>query len=113
MKIHLNVVSAAALCAIVSMPMIAGAQETVMHHPAKAPPIAPMPKPAIVAAPLKPSAVAPLQAKPIVATAVVSKPPVPDTHRSIIFVGGKPQTGSKVELNPQPIPPGHGSPGNP
>jgi hypothetical protein len=39
--------------------------------------------------------------------------PVPAAHRSIIFVGGKPQTGSDVELNPQPIPPGHGGPVDP
>jgi hypothetical protein len=35
--------------------------------------------------------------------------PVPAAHRSIIFAGGKPQTGGDVKLNPQPIPPGHGA----
>ncbi|MEP6549132.1 MAG: hypothetical protein ABJD53_16865 [Gammaproteobacteria bacterium] len=46
----------------------------------------------------------PLPAKPPVATAVAPQQPI---------VGGKPRPGSHSELNPQPIPPGHGGPGDP
>jgi hypothetical protein len=113
MKFHIKVISAAALSAMVSTPMIVVAQVPVMPHPAKAPPTAPLAKPAIIATSLRPSALVPLPPKPIISTAVAPWRPVPGTHRSIIFVGGKPQSGSQAELNPQPIPPGRGGPGDP
>jgi hypothetical protein len=97
----------------VSMPIIAVAQSAVPHRPAKAAPNAPLAKPAFVATVVKQSAVAPLPTKPTVVTAVAPKHPISGTHRSIIFVGGKPRSGNNVELNPQPIPPGRGGPGDP
>ena len=114
MKIHINVAAAAALCAMVSMPMIVMAQVPIAPHPKKAAPTAPLTKPAVAEIALRPSGIAPLlPPKPPVVTAVAPWRPVPAAHRSIIFVGGKPQTGSDVELNPQPIPPGRGGPGDP
>jgi hypothetical protein len=107
MKIHINVAAAAALCAMVSMPMIVMAQVPIAPHPKKAAATAPLTNPAVAEFALRPSGVAPLPPKPPVVTAVAPWHPVQDSHRSIIFVGGKPQTGSDVELNPQPIPPGH------
>ena len=108
MKFHIKVVSAAALCAMVSMQLIVMAQVPIVPHPKKAAPTAPLTKPAVAEIALRPSGIAPLlPPKPPVVTAVAPWQPVPAAHRSIIFVGGKPQTGSDVELNPQPIPPGH------
>lgn len=108
MKLHSKAVSAAALCAIFAMPMIVVAQVPIAPHPKKAAPPAPLTNPAIVGTVVRPIGGTPLvPPKPPVATAVVPWHPLPDSHRSIIFVGGKPQGGSQVELNPQPIPPGH------
>jgi hypothetical protein len=108
MRLHSNAVSAAALCAIFAMPMIVVAQVPIAPHPKKAAPPAPLTKPAIVGTVLRPIGGTPLvPPKPPVVNAVVPWHPLPDNHRSIIFVGGKPQGGSQVELNPQPIPPGH------
>jgi hypothetical protein len=112
MKINSNSLSAAALCALVTMPTIVAAQPAVPHRPAKAPPPAPLSKPAVVAT-VNHSVVSPLSAKkPVVVTTVAPKHPIVKGQRSIIFVGGKPN-GTNAELNPQPIPPGHGGPGDP
>jgi hypothetical protein len=51
--------------------------------------------------------------KPPVVTAVAPHLPGAPVGSSIIFVGGKPRTGSNAELNPQPIPPGVGGPVDP
>ncbi len=113
MKLHSKAASATAVCAIFAMPMIAVAQEPIHPHPPKAAPTAPLTKPVVTATAVRSSAITPLlPAKPPVTTAVVPGH-LQDSHRGIIFVGGKPQNGSQVELNPQPIPPGHGGPVDP
>jgi hypothetical protein len=116
MTIAARMIAASLLGLVCAMPEIGLGEEPTPHHPAKAPPTAPRMKPlemkTVVKVPvataqtLKPP-------KPLVATAVVPKTtPVPVGQRSIIFVGGKPADG-KGALNPQPIPPGHGGPGDP
>ncbi len=90
MNIPANAASAVALCAMVSLAADVAAQVPVNAHPAKAPP-----------------------SKPLVVTAVAPKGPIPGGKQSIIFVGGKAQSGGDAALNPQPIPPGHGGPGAP
>jgi hypothetical protein len=114
MKCQIKMLSAAALCALIIAPVIAVAQPPAKpQRPAKATPPA-LIKPEVVATPLRTSnllAVPPT--KPKVVTALAPWHPVTGTPRSIIFVGGKPQGGSNVELNPQPIPPGHVAPGDP
>jgi hypothetical protein len=108
MKLHSKAASAATLCAIFAMPLVAVAQVPIAPHQKKAAPPAPLTKPAIVGTDVRRIGGTPLlPPKPPIATAVVPWHPLPDNHRSIIFVGGKPQGGSQVELNPQPIPPGH------
>jgi hypothetical protein len=95
------------------LPSLLMAQAVVAPHmtkPIATAPIAtaPIAKPAVTKFVAQPVSVArPQPPKPQTATAVPSARPVTGSHEGIIFVGGKPQGGSKVELNPQPIPPGH------
>ena len=105
--------ASAALCAIVTLTTSVMAQDRVPPHPARAAPTAPLSK--LTATEVVPNQYAMTRrpVKPPVVTAVASKRPVPAGHRSIIFVGGKKRSSGDAALNPQPIPPGHGAPGDP
>ncbi len=104
--------TAIALCAMSCLAMGVSAQVPVKSRPAKAAPPAPLTMPLVADSLAKQPVVAALPKKPPVVTAVAPKTPLPGNGHSIIFVGGKPQ-GGDAALNPQPIPPGHVSPGNP
>jgi hypothetical protein len=113
MNMYAKAVSAAALCAALAVPTMAMAQSSAKARPAKAPPTAPLTKTVATETIANPHMVAALPKKPPVVTAVAPKPLLSGTQRRIIFVGGKPQSGGHAALNPQPIPPGHGGPGDP
>lgn len=105
-----NLIVAATLTAMIQ-PLLAMGQTPAKHVPAKAPP-APHTLTATSVVPNNNLAKA-VPPKPRVVTAVAPKPLVGPTQKGIIFVGGKPAPGSKSALNPQPIPPGRGGPGDP
>jgi hypothetical protein len=116
MKIRTQLIAASMLGLMGALPTLGVADQPVPQRPAKAAPTATLTKPLEMKTVVKPP-VAPAQTlqprKPPVATAVAPKlPAAPTGKRSIIFVGGKPGDG-KAALNPQPIPPGHGGPGDP
>jgi len=85
------------LCTLMASPMTVRAGDQVPQHPAKAAPTAPLKRSSIVDT---------LIGKPT-ASVLAHKPPV------VTAVERKPRTGSNSELNPQPIPPGHGGPVDP
>jgi hypothetical protein len=106
---------AASLLGMVWLPAASFADVPIKHVPAKAPPPASLDKPVAVRTVIKPpvGTTTTNSPKPPVVTAVAPKFPVsPAGQHGIIFVGGKPG-GGKSALNPQPIPPGHGGPGDP
>jgi hypothetical protein len=113
MNLHVKAVSAAALCAIVSISTGVLAQPPINKHPAKAKPTAPLQQSTVVATFTNSSALAVAPKKPVVVTAVAPKGPIPSDKHAIIFVGGKTQSSGDSALNPQPIPPGHIAPGDP
>jgi hypothetical protein len=106
-----NLIGAATLAAMM-LPFLVLAQTPAKHVPAKATPPAPHTLTATAVVPNN-SLVRKSPTKPTVVTAVAPKPLVGPTQKGIIFVGGKPSPGSKSALNPQPIPPGRGNPGDP
>ena len=114
MKKTSQLIAASLLGLACSLPAASFADVPVKHVPAKAPPKAPLTKPLAVSTVVKlPVATATKPSKPPVVTAIAPKFPVsPAGQHGIIFVGGKPGDG-KSALNPQPIPPGHGGPGDP
>ena len=114
MKNPSRLIAASLLGLICSLPVASFADVPVKHVPAKAPPKAPLTKPLAVSTVVKqPITVTTKPPKPPVVTAVAPKFPVsPAGQHGIIFVGGKPGDG-KSALNPQPIPPGRGGPGDP
>jgi hypothetical protein len=113
MNIYAKAIYASALCAALALPSMLLAQSSAKARPAKAPPTAPLTKTVATETIRNPHIVSALPKKPPVITAVAPKPLLPGTQRRIIFVGGKPQSGGNAALNPQPIPPGHGGPGDP
>ncbi len=116
MNIRAHVSSAVTLCAMAALCTGAGAQVPVNKHPAKASPPAPLTQPLVAESFAKQPIVSVMpKKKPPVVTAVAPHSALagPGPGHSIIFVGGKPQGGGDAALNPQPIPPGHVSPGDP
>lgn len=115
MKILSPLIVASLLGLTCWLPAAGFADVPVKHVPAKAPPPAALEKPMAVRTVVK-QPVATLTTKPPkppVVTAVAPKSPVnTGGQHGIIFVGGKPSD-AKSALNPQPIPPGHGTPGDP
>jgi hypothetical protein len=103
---------AAAILAAMMQPLLAMSQTPTKHVPAKATPPA---SHSLTATSIvqNSSLTKAAPTKPRVVTAVAPKPVVGPTQKGIIFVGGKPSPGSKSALNPQPIPPGRGGPGDP
>ena len=115
MKKPSNLLAASLLGLACSLPIASFADVPVKHVPAKAPPKAPLTKPVVERSVIKQptTTMTTKPPKPPVVTAVAPKYPVsPAGQHGIIFVGGKPGDG-KSALNPQPIPPGHGGPGDP
>jgi hypothetical protein len=114
MKILPQLIAASLLATVCTLPLVSRADPPAKHVPQKATP--PAHATPIVAESLvrqSPIAQNVKPPKPRVVTAVAPKFPVsPENQHGIIFVGGKP-TGGKSALNPQPIPPGHGGPGDP
>ena len=115
MRIPSQLIAASLLGMVCSLPAASFADVPVKHVPAKAPPPAPFVKPIAEKTVIKPPVgITTKPPKPPVVTAVAPKFPVSPVgqQHGIIFVGGKPGDG-KSALNPQPIPPGRGGPGDP
>lgn len=116
MKKSPQFVAASLLGLLAVLPAASWADAPAKHVPAKAPPHVPL---TAVDSHIQSTgfATAFKPRKPPVATAVAPKVPTgPGVQHGIIFVGGKPvaqPVGGKSALNPQPIPPGHGGPGDP
>jgi hypothetical protein len=113
MNTRLHAAAAVSVCAMVGLCAAASAQIPQPKHPAKAAPSAPLTKPLVAETVVKLPTAAVAPTKPPVVTAVAPRTPLTAPGRSIIFVGGKPQSGGDAALNPQPIPPGHVNPGDP
>lgn len=121
MKKSQQFVATSLLGLLAALPTASWADAPAKHVPAKAPPRTPL---TAVDSHVKSRGftTAAKPPKPRVVTAVAPKVPTgPGVQHGIIFVGGapggKPVTrqpiGGKSALNPQPIPPGHGGPGDP
>jgi len=114
MRVYIRSLTSLAMCIAVGLPAALLADEPVTRpaqarQPAQANPIVPITAPTVAPLPATPIAPTPAPRKPDVFTAVVPRAPHSASDHSIIFVGGRSLPGSQVELNPQPIPPGHGN----
>lgn len=99
MKKPSNLIAASLLGLACSLPAASFADVPVKHVPAKAPPKAPLTKPVAERSVIKQPT-----------TTMTTKPPKP---RVVTAVAPKFPSDGKSALNPQPIPPGHGGPGDP
>ncbi|HEX3948841.1 MAG TPA: hypothetical protein VHW95_03205 [Steroidobacteraceae bacterium] len=113
MKILSQLIAASLLGTVCTVPLVSLADAPAKHVPQKAAPVHATPIVAESLAKQSPIGQNVKPPKPRVVTAVAPKFPISAAGpHGIIFVGGKPGDG-KSALNPQPIPPGHGGPGDP